>query len=224
MSERSFDTHFRELKEHLLTMGGYVERSIEHATKALLEGDPAVLAMVYEIENKINQSHKLIDDGCVKLLATQQPMATDLRTIVAILKINTDLERMGDQAVNIAHNSERYLKEIPLQSASDLKQMAESAKQMVGLALDAFTQKSTEIAQTVVKKDDEVDNLKNKIFHQVLDYLKTHEKEVEQGLNVILIARNLERIGDHATHIAEEVIFALTGADIRHPQSAGVKR
>ena len=216
MSERHFDTSLKELKEKLLSMAGYVEKAIENATQALLESNTLKLSPVYEIEKKVNQAHINVDDGCVKLLALQQPLAVDLRLIVAILKINTDLERMGDQAVNIAHNTERYLKGALLKVLSGFPQISTEVRFMVRTCLDAFVSSSESAAKDVLIRDDKVDDLKNKIFHDILEHLKKNPQDIEQGLNLILIARNLERIGDHATNIAEDVIYVLTGQDIRH--------
>ncbi len=214
--ERQFESSLRDLKEQLVRMAGNVEKAIDDATQALAMEDPTRIQKVYELEKKINQAHMAIDEACIKLLATQQPMAKDLRLIVAILKINTDLERMGDQAVNIAHNSERYLKAEPLKPLVDLPVMFAETKFMVREALDSFVQNDVLMAQDVLKRDDKVDALKHKIFTDVLEAMKARPALIEQGLCLILIARNLERIGDHATNIAEDLIFAITGDDIRH--------
>ena len=152
-----------------------------------------------------------MDEDCVKLLALQQPLAMDLRLIVAILKINTDLERMGDQAINIARNAERYLKSHPIKPLVDLPKMANDVRAMVREALEAFVSGSADRAQAVLLKDDVVDEAKNTIFKDVIEYLKKTPADMEQGLNLILIARNLERIGDHATNIAETIYYAVLG-------------
>lgn len=152
----------------------------------------------------------------MKLLALQQPLAADLRLIIAIIKINTDLERMGDQAVNIAHNAERYLKEKPIKPLVDLPIMFSEVRFMVGEALDAFVKTDLALAKDVLTRDDQVDSLKHKIFKDVLEVIKVESQGIEAGLCLILIARNLERIGDHSTNIAEDVIFAITGEDVRH--------
>lgn len=212
----SLDNNLRELKEQLLGMAGNVERAIALATEALLEWNPAKIAPVFEVEKKINRAHLEVDDGCVKLLALHHPLAADLRLIVATLKINTDLERMGDQAVNIAHNAERYLKHAPMKPLVDLPIMSQEVRAMVRDSLDAFVTRSEKVARQILVRDDSVDALKNKIFRDVLDHLKQVPGDIEQGLNLILISRNLERIGDHATNIAEDVIFAISGEDIRH--------
>jgi phosphate transport system protein len=220
----TLDTSLRELKEQLLGMAGNVERAIELATEALLEWNPSKIAQVYEYEKKINMAHLAVDDGCVKLLALHQPLAADLRLIIATLKISTDLERMGDQAVNISHNAERYLKSAPLKPLVDLPIMSHEARVMVRDSLDAFVNRSVSAARDILVRDDKVDALKNKIFRDVVEHLKQSPGDIEQGLNLILIARNLERIGDHATNIAEDVIFAITGEDIRHsPRTETIK-
>lgn len=213
---RSFDSALIDLRSQLLTMAGLVERAIECATDALKNSDLTRINEVFETEERINQSHIAVDEACVKLLALQQPLANDLRLIVAILKINTDLERMGDQAVNIADNSRRYLGAAPLKPLIDLPVMSEEVRFMVREAIDAFVKGDESLARDVLARDDRVDALKGKIFRDVLEHLKTNAAMVEQGLNLILIARNLERVGDHATNIAEDVIFAITGDDIRH--------
>lgn len=216
MTERHIDISLSELKQQLITMAGQVEKSIENAMEALLEWNPAKINVVFEIEKKVNQAHKSVDEGCIRMLATQQPMAVDLRLVVAILKISTDLERMGDQAVNIAHNAGRYLQATPMKPLVDIPKMAEEVRVMVRESLDSFVRESVPAARNVLQRDDRVDAFKNKVFRDVLDHLKTNAADVEQGLDLILIARNLERIGDHATNIAEDVIFAITGEDIRH--------
>ncbi len=214
--ERHFETSLRDLKGQLLAMAGQVEKAIESAIEALQTGNIEKITLVDAIENKINQAHIAVDDACIKLLALQQPLAADLRLIVAILKINTDLERMGDQAVNIAHHAEQYIKGTPVKPLVDLPLMFQEARFMVREALDAFVKSSEPLARDVLKRDDIVDGLKDKISKDVLEHVKTNPILIEQGLILILIARNLERIGDHATNIAEDVIYAMSGEDIRH--------
>ncbi len=222
--ERHFDNSLREVKEQLFAMAGLVERSIETATEALKNRDLEKLKQVYEIEKRVNQAHIAVDEGCVRLLATQQPFAADLRVIVAIIKINTDLERMGDQAVNIAHNSERYLQGETVKALIDLPIMSGEVRWMVREALDSFVKADEKQAREVLVRDDKVDDLKRKIFRDILERMKNQPELIEQGLSLILIARNLERIGDHATNIAEDVIYALLGQDIRHPGVMSEKR
>lgn len=213
---RHFDLELKELKEQILTMGHNVEKAIEAALRGLTERKPEHFDQVREIEKLINQAHIEIDEACVKLLARQAPLAADLRLIVAVIKINTDLERMGDQAVNISHNGRHYLSEPPLKELIDLPRMADEVKGMVQGALGAFVKQDSEQARNVLKMDDTVDRLKNEIFHELIGYMTRDPKCIERALDLILIARNLERLGDHATNIAEDVIFVSTGKDVRH--------
>jgi phosphate transport system protein len=143
-------------------------------------------------------------------------MAKDLRLIVAIIKINTDLERMGDQAINISHNGRRYLQEPALKPLIDIPRMSDEVRAMVRDSLDALVRGDANLAEQVLKRDDIVDAFKNQIFRELITYMLASPKSIEQALNLILISRNLERIGDHATNIAEDVIFVVTGRDIRH--------
>ena len=224
--ERQFETALKNLKDQLMAMAGMVERAIETAIEALQSNNAQKTSRVFELEKRIDRSHKDIDQSCLELLALNQPMAADLRLIIAVIKINTDLERMGDQAVNISQNSMRYLAGPPLKPLVDLPTMFTEVRIMVRDVLDAFVRNDEALARNVIFRDDLVDELKNKIFRDVQDHLKSKVTQVplakgvpemiEQGLNLILIARNLERLGDHATNIAEDVIFALSGVDVRH--------
>jgi phosphate transport system protein len=223
--QRHFDSSLKDLKAKLVGMAGQVEKAIEEATDALGTRNSDRLKKVFELEEQINLAHVQIDNDCVTLLALQQPLAADLRLIVSIIKINTDLERMGDQAVNISKNTERYLKGAPIKPLVDLPIMFKEVKLMVRETIDSFVKHDETLARAVLKRDDIVDELKNKIFRDVIEVIKKDPAAIEQGLNLILIARNLERIGDHATNISEDVIFAATGEDIRHSyQSDAIKR
>lgn len=213
---RHIDDELAELKNQLLEMGGCVERALEEAVTALLTRDATRLSVVHQFEQKIDQAHMDVDSACLKLLARQSPLAHDLRWVVAVIKINTDLERMGDQAVNIAQSSERYLSAEPLKPLIDIPKMAKVVQMMVRKSLDALVKLNEGLAREVLDADDQVDAFKSHIFRELLELMKTRPSEVEQAMNLILIARNLERIGDHATNIAEDVIFAATGKDIRH--------
>jgi phosphate transport system protein len=214
--DRSIDSGMARLEDKLLLMGGYVEEAIEEATSGLVEGKHDRFARVHEFEKTINQLHKEVDEDCLNLLATQSPMARDLRTILAVVKINTDLERMGDQAVNIALNAVEYLRAPPIKPLVDIPRMADLSRVMTREALDAFVRTDMKLAQDVLKRDDEVDGLKNQIFRELMTYMLSDPKKIEQALSLILVARNLERVGDHATNIAEDVIFIGTGKDVRH--------
>lgn len=214
--ERHFEADLRNLKQQILAMGGAVEKAIEEALKALIERKPENFNRVYELEKIVNRSHMQVDEACLNLLARQSPLAADLRLVIAVIKINTDLERMGDQAVNISHNGRRYLMEQPLKPLIDIPRMADQVRFMVRAALDALVSRDLRLAHEVLDRDDSVDALKNQIFKELLGLMSKDPTLIERALDLILIARNLERIGDHATNIAEDVIFAFTGQDIRH--------
>lgn len=214
--ERSIDAELRLLQDEILSMGGCVESALEHAASALLQRQIDRLAQVHELEKKINFSHIKVDEMCLKLLARQSPLAKDLRLILAMIKINADLERMGDQVVNISHNCERNLNEPPLKPLKDLQPMMDQVRLMVRGALDALVNRDGLLAREILGRDDIVDAYKNQIFRELITQMIGDPSIIERALNLILIARNLERIGDHATNIAEDVIFALTGEDIRH--------
>jgi len=217
---RHFDAELGELKKKILTMGGYVEKAIEESTQALLQREPFRFQTVSHYEELINRAHLEVDEACLQLLARQSPLAADLRLVIAVIKINTDLERMGDQAVNISENGQRYLSAPALKPLIDLPKMAQEVRSMVRDSLDAFVRQDVALARDVIRRDDVVDSFKNQIFHDVQEIMsKAAGPTIEQGLNLILIARNLERLGDHSTNIAEDVIFAMTGEDVRHKGS-----
>ena len=214
--DRHIDVELQKLKQLVVLMGGYVEQALEEAIQALINRQPQRLEKVMELEAKINAAHIEVDEESLKLLATQSPLAKDLRTIVSIIKINADLERMGDQAVNISHNGRRYLSEPALKPLIDLPRMAEEVRWMVRESLNSLVRQNEVLAREVLQRDDVVDAFKNQIFRELVTYMIGDPKTIERALNLILIARNLERVGDHATNIAEDVIFVATGEDIRH--------
>lgn len=214
--QRRFETELRDVKSQILAMAGYVEQAIERAVEALAERDPVKLGKVHEIEIKINQAHIEVDNTCLGILARQAPVAADLRLVMAIIKINTDLERMGDQAVNLAHNTEHYIKHPTVSAAQNLPQMSALVRTMVREALDAFVNSDAALARKVLMSDDAVDSFKDRTVAVLTETMKSDPSKVDAALNLILIARNLERLGDHATNIAEDVIFVTTGEDVRH--------
>lgn len=215
--ERQVDNQIEQIKTLILTMGGNVERALEKAVNALIQREVTHFQAVHEIEQLINQDHIRVDDQCVQFLAKQGPVARDLRMIVSVIKINSDLERMGDQCVNIAYTGKDYLARTPITTAlSDIEKMALIAKDMVKGALDSFVHVNETQAQEILKMDDQVDALKSKIFKDLVAYIKTNPQNSEAALDLILVARNLERMGDHATNIAEDVIYVSTGKDVRH--------
>ncbi len=167
-------------------------------------------------DEPINDLHIEVDDRCFKLLALHQPMAADLRAIVAAVKINTDLERVGDLAVNIAEAAKRYLQHPPVKPLIDIPRMADIAQAMLRDALDAFVRRDVALAEAVIAEDDTLDGLKTQIFRELLTYMLSDPTTIEPALDLILISRHLERIGDHATNVAEDVIFMVSARDVRH--------
>jgi phosphate transport system protein len=214
--------HFQEelelLKTRLLEMGGLAEDRVRQAVHALVDRDFSAVERVLVSDEAINRLHIEIDDRCFKLLALHQPMAVDLRAIVSAVKINTDLERVGDLAINIAEAAARYLQHPPVKALVDIPRMAVIAQDMLRDALDAFVRRDTALAQTVLDRDDELDALKTKVFRELIDYMLRDPGTIEPGLDLVLISRHLERIGDHATNIAEDVIFMVSAKDVRHQQ------
>jgi phosphate transport system protein len=213
---RHFAEEIEELKQRLLTMGGLAEDRLRLAIQALVERDRTLLGTVIRGDEDINALHLEIDDRCFKLLALHQPMAIDLRIIVAALKINSDLERVGDLAVNVAEAAEQYIAHAPVKPLIDLPRMADMAQRMLHEALDAFVSRDAEAAQSVLTQDDMLDALKNQIFRELLTYMLGDPRKIEPGIELILISRHLERVGDHATNIAEDVIFIVEARDVRH--------
>jgi phosphate transport system protein len=214
--ERHFEQELGTLKERLLLMGSLAESMIHDALEGLVDRNGDILKDVFANEEKVNQLHIEIDERCLLLLALRQPIAVDLRLITAAMKINTDLERIGDQAVNIAQNTQMLLQEPLLKPLIDLPRMAQISAGMVKEALDAFVKKDVELARAVVKRDDQVDNLKDQIFRELLTYMLSKPATITRAIDLILISRNLERVADHATNIAEDVIFMVLAKDIRH--------
>ena len=212
--------HFQEeldqLKARLLEMGGLAEDRVRSAVRALVERDQSLVDTVLVGDTPINQLHMEIDGRCVKLLALHQPMAVDLRAIVSAVKINTDLERVGDLAVNIAEAARQSATHPPVKKLIDIPRMATIAQRMLRDALDAFVRRDTALAQHVLNEDDALDALKNQIFRELLTYMLQDPHTIEPALDLILISRHLERIGDHATNVAEDVIFMVSAKDVRH--------
>ncbi len=215
--ERLFDQRVDDLKGELLKMGGAVEESIAQAVRALVERDEALIETVFEGGKRIDEWEVGIEDECLKLLATQQPVASDLRLMAAILKINYDLERINDQAVNIVERAQS-LNQMPLlKPLIDIPRMAELAQSMVKDALDAFVNRNIELARQVCKRDEQVDLLRDQIFRELLTYLHAGQADtVDRAIYLILVSRHLERIGDHASNIAENAAFLVEGRIVRH--------
>lgn len=214
--KRHFDDELRELKERLLYMGSLVEERIYKSIKALVDRNEEQCREIAATDGLVNDLHIEIDDRCLRLLALRQPIAIDLRFITAAMKINSDLERMGDLAVNISENSILLLKQPQLKPLIDIPRMAQISQSMVKDSLDAFVKRDIELARKVILRDDEVDALKDQVFRELLTFMISDPQTVARALELILISRHLERIADHATNIAEDVIYMVLGKDIRH--------
>jgi phosphate transport system protein len=219
--ERHFDQDLQQLKEKLLTMGSLTETMIHSAIKALVDRKVELVQDVYRHEKEVNNLQIEVDDRCLKIIALHQPAASDLRFVTAAMKINSDLERIADQAVNISQTTEFLLQEPQLKPLIDVPRMAEIAQKMLKDALDSFVERDENLARSVLVRDDQVDELKQQLFRELLTYMISDPSTIKRGIDLILVSRNLERIADHATNIAEDVIFVVSAKDIRH--GAGVR-
>ena len=213
-------THFQKelqgLKEDLLKMAGLVEEAISTAVQSLVKRDSDLARKTFEGEDRINQMEIAIDDKCLKLLALRQPMAADLRFITSAMKIITDLERMGDQAVNIAERAISLNQEPQLKPYIDIPRIAEIAQSMVKDVLDAFVNSDSKLARSVCKRDDMVDALNNQVFRELLTFMISDPQTITRSVHLMIVCRCLERIADHATNIAEDVIFLVDARVIKH--------
>ena len=214
--ERHFDEALKNLKEKLLKMSGLVEESIGSAIKALMERNAELAYKVIKGDDSVNHLEIEIDELCLKLLALHQPTAGDLRFITSTMKINSDLERIGDLAVNIAERTLDLLKVPPLKLRLNIPKMAAASQAMLKDSLDAFVNKDSKLAYEVCKRDDVVDNLNHEIFMELLNAKAEDQKPVERVIDLILVAKNLERVADHSTNICEDVIYMIDGKIIKH--------
>jgi phosphate transport system protein len=215
-----FHTHFQmeleELKENLLKMATWVEEAISYAVQSLVKRDSELAQKTLEGEDRINKLEISIEDMCLKLLALRQPMAVDLRFITSAMKIITDLERIGDQAVNIAERAILLNQEPQLKPYIDIPRMAEITQSMVKDVLDAFVNRDSKLARSVCERDDLVDGLNDQVFRELLTYMISDPKTIMRAAHLMIICRCLERIADHATNIAEDVIFMVDALVIKH--------
>jgi phosphate transport system protein len=216
MTRIRFHQGLEELKQRLLIMGGLAEQAVDRAVQAYVTRDLPMCHKVLEDEKTINASEREIDEIAVDLLAMQQPMAVDLRFLFSVIKINADLERVGDQAVNIAERvidmSKFAVAELPV----DIARMASIASGMVHQSLEAFVEEDADLAQQVLERDDIVDAINRDAFESLTQVMQSNSSSTRQALDALIVARNLERVADHATNIAEDVIFWVRGADVRH--------
>jgi phosphate transport system protein len=214
--QRHFHEELEALKQTLLAMGALVEDQIRRVMRALVERDDVEARAVIERDREVNTYDVEVDEKCVELLALHQPAAGDLRFLTTAMKIVTDLERIGDQAVNIAQRVLDLNQEAQVKPYIDLPRMAERAQTMVKQSLDAFVARDTDLARRVCAADDEVDALKEQIFRELLTFMMEDAKTIPRAIRLILISRFLERVADHATNIAEMVIFMVDSRMVRH--------
>jgi phosphate transport system protein len=213
--ERHFEADLQELRERLLTMGSVAETMIHKSVAALVSRQEALVQEVLAHEEEMDLLCIEIDDRCFTLLALQQPMASDLRFLVGAIKINSDLERIADQTVSIALRAQSLITQPEVKPLIDIPRMARLAQEMVRKSLDAFVGRDPELARVVIDADDEVDSLRDQVFRELLTYMMADTATIPRALALILVSRNLERIADHATNIAEDVIYIVRGEDVR---------
>src|SRR5512147_2368976 len=215
-TETHFQKELQALKENLLKMAAIVEEAIRHSVESLVKRDSDLARKAFEAEDRINKLENSVDEMCLKLLALRQPMAADLRFITSAMKIVTDLERMGDQAVNIAERAISLNQEPQLKPYIDIPKMAEITQSMVKDVLDAFVSQDSKLARSVCERDDLVDRLNDQVVRELLTYMMSDPKTITPAVHLMIVCRCLERIADHATNIAEDVIFMLEARVIKH--------
>jgi phosphate transport system protein len=217
--ERHFDKELADLKKKLLTMAAIAEGMIDQEISAMINRVERLAEGVPQSEEDLNRLQIEIDEEVLRLLATRQPVASDLRFLLAATRINGELERIGDLVINISENTHILAQQEPLKPLIDIPRMAELARQMVRESLDAFVKADPLLAQAVIMMDDQVDALKDQVLRELLTYMMGDPRTIERAIALILIARHLERIGDHAVNIAEDVIYMIQGRDVRHPRT-----
>jgi phosphate transport system protein len=213
---RHFSEELETLKSRLLAMGALAEERLRLALQALVDRNQESLAEVIAGDSRVDDLRWEIDSRCLTLLALHQPVAIDLRTTLSALKINADLERVAALAVNIGKAAQRYLLHPPVKPLIDVPRMGHLALKMLREALDAFVSRDVSLALTVLTQDDWVDAFKNQIFRELLTYMLSDRRTIEPSVDLIFISRHIERVGDHATNIAEDVIFIVEARDVRH--------
>jgi phosphate transport system protein len=217
--ERHLDQDLESIRQELLRMGGEVEAMVTGAMQALVDRNAAQAEAIRAHDRDVDRLEKEIDEDCARLLATRQPTAVDLRFLVSVMKIVNDLERVADSAVNIAQSVIVLNEEPQLKPYVDLPRLSELVRNMVRDSLDAFVRRDARLAIAVCRRDDEIDALYKQLFRELLTYMIEDPKTVNRALHLLLIARNLERIADHATNISEDVVYYVEGRDIRHEKA-----
>jgi phosphate transport system protein len=215
-TDRQYEEELAGLRERVLTMGGLVEKQIAHAIQALVTRDTDLAQATIQKDADVNRLDVEIDDLCIRLLALRQPAGRDLRFITTALKITTDLERIGDRAVSISERSIELGGEPPLKPYIDVPRMAEISGAMLRQSLDAFVREDADLALAVCRSDDEVDKLNGQIFRELLSYMIEDPQAITRAMRILFVSKYLERIADHATNIAEMVVFMVKGKSIRH--------
>jgi phosphate transport system protein len=213
---RHFEQELERLKSKLLEMSALVESAIYRSVQGVVEKNEDLAQQVLRNEARINQLEIEIDDLAISLLALQAPLAADLRLVTAAIKINNDLERMGDLSVSIAQSALALVREPMIRPLIDIPHIAGLAQGMVRKALDAFVNRDAEMARSVLASDDAVDNMRTASYHELVSFMEKNPFQIPQALYLLSVIRNLERIADHATNIAEDVLFLVNGIDVRH--------
>ena len=213
---RHLDDELADLRKALLEMGGLVERQVDNAMTALVDADVDLARSVIDRDSEVDEFERSIDDRCVRILALFQPAARDLRFVTLGLKIVTDLERQGDQAVNIAERALELAEEPPLKPYIDLPRMALYARRLLAQSLDAFVRHDAAAAHKLLGDDAVVDDLYSQLFRELLTYMIQDPRNIMRATKLLFVAKYLERIADHATNIAEMVIWNVEGRDVRH--------
>ncbi len=219
MTKRPFLVELDELQQRLLSMAGLVESAIHRSIRTLVDRDPGQAQQVWDNERRINEMEMEIDEVATRILALHQPVARDLRFITAAIKINSDLERIGDLAINIVQRAVSLAGKPQVKPLIDIPHMAKLAECMVRKSLDAFVKRDPLLAQNVLMSDDEVDALKDSVYVELIGFMHKEQSGIHPAVDLIFIAHNLERIADHATNIAEDVLFLVNGVDVRHSQT-----
>ncbi len=211
-----FDEELRKLHEKLLEMGGLIENQIATALDALVQRDDSLARLTIEQDHAVNRLDVEIDDMCLRLLARYQPAARDLRLITTALKITTDMERIGDMAVNMCERALELNQEPPLKPFIDIPRMVDIALGMLRESLNAFVREDVELALKVCRDDDQIDALTHQVFRELLSYMMEDPHSITRGIRLMFVAKYIERIADHATNIGEMVVFMVKGKSIRH--------
>ena len=224
MMTRHLDREIEKLKKQILTLSALVEQCVSRAVKSVSERDEALATMVIDVDEEIDQLEVDVEEDCLKILALHQPVAIDLRFVISVLKINNDLERVGDLAVNIAERTLFLASHDPIRPPYDLTEMAAKSQTMLRLSLDALMNLDARLAHEVILSDDEVDLINRQMFTQVQEAIKRHPGQVAQLINYLSVSRNLERIADYATNVAEDVIYMINGEIVRHKADTHVQK